>query len=148
VGVLTGCKTISYSKGLNLKDNYSYLVKKIGQEIDKDTAIIAHIKGPDEYGHDGDFDGKVGSLENIDKWVIGPLIDGLIQRAIFIVTSDHATPCVHKTHSSDKVPFVISGGQITHNGGSYYSERACSYLTSNAKKGAELINFAIKPQSF
>ncbi len=67
--------------------------------------IYAHIKGPDEPGHDGDFALKVHILEEIDAHFFSK-IAALGCR--ICVTSDHATPCGMKAHSSDPVPLMIS----------------------------------------
>ncbi len=71
--------------------------------------VYVHLKGPDEPGHDGDYEGKVRSIEIIDKHFFAkilPLIDR--ENTVILVTSDHATPWYLKAHSDDPVPVMVS----------------------------------------
>lgn len=71
--------------------------------------VYVHLKGPDEPGHDGDFEGKVREIELIDEHYVQPLLDSVdLERVAFLVTSDHATPWRLKAHSGDPIPFMVS----------------------------------------
>ena len=39
-----------------------------------ENAIYVHLKGPDEFGHDGDAIGKMKNIEEIDKRFFGTLL--------------------------------------------------------------------------
>ena len=78
-------------------------------ELQDGTVVYVHIKGPDEFGHDGDAKGKKKSIESIDRDFFSPVeksMDGLRLG----VSCDHATPCVLKRHSADPVPLLIRSG--------------------------------------
>ena len=64
-----------------------------------------HFKDTDTKGHDGDFDGKVAAIEEIDALI--PRIDAL-EPAVVIVTGDHATPAIYREHSWHRVPVLMS----------------------------------------
>ena len=75
----------------------------------KDGAIVyVHIKGPDEFGHDGDARGKKKNIELIDTEFFSAALKHLDDMTI-AVSCDHATPCTLKRHSADPVPLLVSG---------------------------------------
>jgi len=72
-----------------------------------DMAYV-HLKGPDEPGHDGDFEAKVRAIEAIDKYFVEPFLNKAdLDNTAILVTSDHATPCSVKAHTGDPVPVVL-----------------------------------------
>lgn len=75
-----------------------------------DDFSYVHLEAPDECGHQGDWAGKVESIEKIDQEVIKPLVEGL--RAAgepfrLLVVSDHPTPVRLRTHTRAAVPFLL-----------------------------------------
>ncbi len=87
--------------------------------------VYVHLKGPDEPGHDGDFEGKVRAIEDIDRFFFSRILDGLPEGVVVVVTSDHATPWNIKAHSSDPVPLMVSW-RGAPKGPGRYSESLCS----------------------
>lgn len=75
-------------------------------ELREGTVVYVHIKGPDEFGHDGDAKGKKRSIESIDRGFFSACagLDGLRLG----VSCDHATPCTLKMHSADPFPLMIT----------------------------------------
>ena len=89
--------------------------------------IYVHIKGPDEFGHDGDARGKKRNIEEIDKHFFGNLRLGLEKMSNeyevrFIICGDHSTPCIKKAHTDDPIPLLVSGERLTTDGTSRYTE--------------------------
>ena len=77
--------------------------------LSEGSLVYVHIKGPDEFGHDGDARGKKKNIESIDRDFFGP-VTGAIGDVKLGVSCDHATPCTLKRHSADPVPLLITGG--------------------------------------
>ena len=67
--------------------------------------IFAHIKGPDEPAHDGDFHKKRMFIEAIDK----QLERFRNFEGILIVTCDHITACKTRKHEYGPVPLLVFG---------------------------------------
>ena len=81
----------------------------IAYEKGKDFVYL-HLEAPDECSHQGDLEGKIKSLEIIDKKIIKPVVEYLISKNEdykVLVVPDHRTPIALRTHSSDSVPFVL-----------------------------------------
>ncbi len=86
-------------------------------------AVYVHLKGPDEPGHDGDFEGKVKEIERIDKIYVQPLIDRIaLDEVAVLTTSDHATPWSLRAHSDDPVPLMLASEGLRSDGLSTFSE--------------------------
>ena len=88
--------------------------------------VYVHLKGPDEPGHDGDFEGKVRAIEMIDKYFFATLL-GLIDpsNTVILITSDHSTPWHLKAHSDDPVPLLVSHPSLPKGPGRFH-EKACA----------------------
>jgi 2,3-bisphosphoglycerate-independent phosphoglycerate mutase len=73
--------------------------------------VLLHLKGPDLCGHRGDVTQKVAAIEALDAEIVGPLLDGLAATGAdwrLMVLPDHATPCAHRRHTAEPVPFVVA----------------------------------------
>lgn len=104
--------------------------KLFEREMKEGSVVYAHIKGPDEFGHDGDAPGKKGNIETIDREFFGPVSDTLRDGTTLAVSCDHATPCILKMHSADPVPLLVTGKKSSEDGG------ACRFTEKDAKRGS------------
>jgi 2,3-bisphosphoglycerate-independent phosphoglycerate mutase len=77
------------------------------RELTDGTLVYAHIKGPDEFGHDGDAVGKKKNIEQIDDVFFGTIAEA-VRDCKMAVSADHSTPAVLKMHSSDPVPLLVT----------------------------------------
>ncbi len=87
------------------------------------TYFFVHHKYTDSKGEDGDFTAKVAEIEKVDKII--PQILAL-KPDVLIVTGDHSTPAVMKSHSCHPVPFLIHAANIRPEGVKGFGERECA----------------------
>ena len=66
--------------------------------------FFLHIKQTDSRGEDGDFDGKVGVIEDVDHYI--PKARSL-QPDVLVVTGDHSTPAKLASHSWHPLPLIL-----------------------------------------
>jgi 2,3-bisphosphoglycerate-independent phosphoglycerate mutase len=66
--------------------------------------FFIHIKKTDSYGEDGNLEGKAKIIEEVDQ-ALPTLLE--INPDVLIVTGDHSTPAVMKSHSWHPVPFLV-----------------------------------------
>ena len=129
---------------MNMNRRQSELLKV----IDNHDVIYVHIKGPDEFGHDGNAKGKKRNIEEIDKRFFRKILEGISTTTgieiYFIISGDHSTPCIKKAHTDDPVPIIVSGQGVIKDATSRFTE-------SNSKKGSlgkvygyQVLNTAIK----
>lgn len=87
--------------------------------------VYIHMEAPDECGHQGDKEGKIKSIELIDRLVVGPIYEEMTRRGEpfrMLVTPDHPTPLALRTHVSDPVPFVMYDSKKEVHGCETYNE--------------------------
>ncbi|MDR0328926.1 MAG: cofactor-independent phosphoglycerate mutase [Planctomycetaceae bacterium] len=96
------------------------------EALKKYDLVCVHIEAPDESGHEGSAEKKVRSLEDIDAKVIPPIVEALRSYGEWrlFISPDHPTPCAIKTHTSDHVPWILTGTGIPALSMSYDEESA------------------------
>ena len=114
-------KVEEYSDRARLLSAEAKMVTEALEEVD---GLYVHLKGPDEPGHDGDFEGKVKRIEEIDRYFFAEILNKISDEVFVVVTSDHSTPWWAKSHTSDPVPLMLSNPRIEGGAGSF-SEHAC-----------------------
>lgn len=102
--------------------------------------LYIHIKGPDVPAHDGDHEGKVASIEQIDAAFFGPLLEGLdLRRTLVAVTADHSTSCARRAHTDGPVPLLVSGGGVSPDGVETFGESAARRGSLGRLHGPEVM---------
>ncbi len=81
-----------------------------------------HFKRTDTCGEQGDFDGKVQAIEQVDGVI--PRILAL-QPDVLIIGGDHSSPAVLKFHSWHPVPVLVYSQFVRPDGIAEFSELAC-----------------------
>jgi len=79
-----------------------------------------HVKEPDMRGEDGDFQGKIASLERADRLIPGVLELGF---DVVAVTGDHSTPSALRSHSWHPSPILIWSRYVRTDSIMRFSER-------------------------
>ena len=93
-----------WSYGLSYKEKAELVIK----QLENYDFVFVHLKGADEPGHDGDFNGKLKAIESIDNSFFKPLLENLdLNKTAILVTCDHSTPPELKAHSDSPVPFIF-----------------------------------------
>jgi 2,3-bisphosphoglycerate-independent phosphoglycerate mutase len=105
---------------------YSQRAQKALELAAKYDLVYVHLKGPDEPGHDGDFDGKTKAIEDIDAGFFAGLELG---SKLLCVTADHSTPCIKKGHTDDPVPILVTGSNAK-------SDRSVRFTEAYGRKGS------------
>lgn len=82
-----------------------------------------HVKKTDSAGEDGDFERKAAVIEHVDEAVVPAILD--LEPDVLIVTGDHSTPTVLKSHSWHPVPTLLWSHYCRPDGVAEFGERAC-----------------------
>lgn len=98
-------------------------VETLHANWDNHDFFFLHYKPADSAGEDGDFDGKVQTLENLDVHL--PRIMEL-NPDVLMVAGDHATPAIMAAHSWHPVPFMLHSKLTLGEGVDGFNERACA----------------------
>jgi 2,3-bisphosphoglycerate-independent phosphoglycerate mutase len=127
--------------------NYEQKALTVIEELNNYDGLYVHIKGPDEFGHDGDAIGKKRNIEAIDKQFFGTLLNMLKKnkptKLMIIVSADHSTPCSRKAHTDDPVPLMFSGEMVDKDNTSRFTERHAKQGSLGVMMGADVFGAAL-----
>lgn len=97
--------------------------KNLTENYDQYDFFFLHIKKTDSAGEDGDFDRKVAIIEDVDNNIPSLLKLGA---EVIIVTGDHSTPALLRSHSWHPVPLLLYSKHCRPDAVKEFSERACA----------------------
>ncbi|MBU1002151.1 MAG: cofactor-independent phosphoglycerate mutase [Proteobacteria bacterium] len=107
--------------------------------------VYLHVEAPDECGHSGIVADKVKAIAQFDEHIVGPLTRALEgQDAAFVITCDHFTPLIERTHTTDPVPFLISHPSCTMHGLPTFSEANAAGTGVLIEQGHEALKYTLE----
>jgi len=102
--LLAGFNAITVPE-LKFQPSLKFIFDSIDAALAEYDFVYAHIKGPDEPAHDGDFHKKREMIEEIDR----KLERFKNFKGILVVTCDHITSCKTRKHEFGPVPVLVYG---------------------------------------
>ena len=118
VAKLVGMQVVKVD-GITLADEFTALEKNWN---DFDFFYL-HVKKTDTAGEDGDFLRKVRVIEEVDALMPRLLA---LKPDVVIVSGDHSSPAVLKSHSWHPVPTLLYARYVRADGIAEFGERACA----------------------
>jgi 2,3-bisphosphoglycerate-independent phosphoglycerate mutase len=105
--------------------------------------VCVHVEAPDEASHEGRADAKVTALEEIDRHIVGPLLEALPSYGAWrlLVSPDHRTPLRTRAHAYGMVPFAVAGTGIAPGGQAFYDEVVAASSPLVFAKGHDLMKW-------
>jgi 2,3-bisphosphoglycerate-independent phosphoglycerate mutase len=97
--------------------------------LHKYDIVCVHVEASDEASHEGRCDEKVKAIEEIDRHVVGPLLEALQLHGDWriMISPDHPTFLRTKVHTHGNVPVAMAGAGIA-------ADEFTAYGDSNAAK--------------
>ena len=97
-------------------------VETLRKHLEAYDFFYLHFKKPDTAGEDGDFGIKVKAIEEIDR-----LVPSILKSKpdVLVVTGDHSTPALLKSHSWHPNPVLLYSRYIRPDGIRRFTERSC-----------------------
>jgi 2,3-bisphosphoglycerate-independent phosphoglycerate mutase len=130
IGAYAGMQIITVPGATGLADtNYEGKADAALKALETNDLVCVHVEAPDEAGHCKDYKLKVKTIEDLDRRMLGRLLEGLKEPYAIALLPDHPTPISLGTHSRDLVPFTIAAPNLKPDGVKAFDE-------SSAKKGA------------
>ena len=148
IGVYAGLRRIDVEGATGLYDtNYENKVSAALEALKTDDFVYLHIEASDEAGHEGNFELKQRTIEDLDKRVVGPIYEAVKdweEPVAIAVLPDHPTPCEFRTHTAEPVPFLIYYPDITPDDVQTFDEIACKEGIYGVMKKNEFMNEFVK----
>jgi 2,3-bisphosphoglycerate-independent phosphoglycerate mutase len=112
-----------------LDTDYAAKGRAGAEALKKYDLVCVHVEASDEASHEGRCDEKVTAIEEIDKHVVGPLLDALAMHGDWriMISPDHPTFLRTKVHTHGNVPVAMAGTGIA-------ADEFTSYGDTNAAK--------------
>jgi 2,3-bisphosphoglycerate-independent phosphoglycerate mutase len=137
---LTGMGVVEAPTGIPPAEQYGAWAALALEAIEGFDGLYIHIKGPDVPAHDGDYEGKLASIEAIDSVFFARLLEGVdLSRSLIGVTADHSTSCRRKAHTDGPVPLLVAGRGVSSDAVQTYGERASRKGALGHLKGTEIM---------
>lgn len=127
IGKLGGLKSVFVDGATGLYNtNYSGKAAAALKALDENDYVFLHVEAPDEAGHEGDYKLKIKTVEDIDRFIVAPVLDFIDKRDDVTVAflPDHPTPCRLRTHTRQPVPFMIYRPGVSSDGIAQYNEQS------------------------
>ena len=130
IGKYAGLTPINVKGATGLADtNYEGKANAAISALRDSDFVFLHVEASDEAGHDGDLDLKIKTIENLDRRVVGPILEEVSkwdEPVAIALMPDHATPVELRVHKGEPVPFTIWYKGISPDEVSSYSEATCA----------------------
>jgi len=126
--------------------NYEGKATAAIEGLDKYDLVFVHIEAPDEASHSGNIEMKKKAIENIDRLIVGPVLDALgnYDSWRILVAPDHPTPIRNCAHSAEPVPFAMAGPGISGILRASFSEANAAKSGLYIDNGFELMEYFLK----
>jgi 2,3-bisphosphoglycerate-independent phosphoglycerate mutase len=130
IGTYAGMEIINVEGATGLANtNYEGKADAAIEALKTNDFVFVHVEAPDEAGHCKDTALKVKTIEDLDKRLLGRILNKVKEPYSIAILPDHPTPIKIGTHSRDPVPFAIKSPFLKPDGVKKFDE-------FSAKKGA------------
>lgn len=86
--------------------------------------FFVHVKKTDSAGEDGNFEQKIAIIEHVDETLVPAIVE--LRPDVAIVTGDHSTPALLRSHSWHPVPILLWSEHCRADATDEFSERGCA----------------------
>jgi 2,3-bisphosphoglycerate-independent phosphoglycerate mutase len=123
IGTYAGMEIINVPGATGLDNtNYEGKADAALKALGDNDFVFVHVEAPDEAGHCKDYALKVKTIEDLDKRLLGRMLDGLTEPYAIAISPDHPTPIKIGTHTRDPVPFAIKSPVLKPDGVKKFDE--------------------------
>ncbi len=126
--------------------NYAGKGQAAIKALEEYDLVFIHIEAPDEAAHEGNLAMKTKAIEEVDKHIVGPVLQALERYESWriLVLPDHPTPVQGGAHSATPVPFAIAGPGVTSHLHLGFGESNAAKSGFRIENGCDLMEYFLK----
>jgi 2,3-bisphosphoglycerate-independent phosphoglycerate mutase len=146
LAVLLGWEMVEVPGMTSFHDtNYAGQGVATAAAIDKYDLVFSHIEAPDEASHQADCKTKIAAIEDIDKYVVGPVLEKMrtLPQWRLMVMPDHQTLIGNRKHGYGPTLFAMAGTGIAATAAGKYCERN-AVKGVNIERGEDLMEYFLR----
>jgi 2,3-bisphosphoglycerate-independent phosphoglycerate mutase len=147
LAMLVGFDVINVSGATGFVDtNYAGKGSAAIEALKEHDLVFIHIEAPDEASHSGNAAMKKRAIEQIDKYIVGPVFEAIRKYPEWriLVVPDHPTPLRTFAHSPEPVPFAMAGTAVAGVLHLPLSEANAAKAGFRIENGFELMEYFLK----
>ncbi len=148
LGAVAGASTPSVPGATGYYDTaWTAKLRAALSALDAHDVVVLHLAAANEACHESDVRLKIRVIEEIDRFVVGPLRAALEKRGDtrMLLTTDHMTSTIEREASTTHVPFALWGpGFEPVRGGSRFTEQEAAASGLVVEAGHELLEYALR----
>ena len=115
-------------------------VQSLKDNWEKYDFFYFHVKKTDSYGEDGNFEEKVKVIESVDK-ILKEVLS--LNPDVIIITGDHSTPSLMKSHSWHPVPVLLHSKYVRKGLSVSFDEYECARGSLGTISGLDIMTLAL-----
>ena len=118
------------------------------EALSENDLVMVHVEAPDEASHEGNVEGKVEAIEQIDEKIVGPIMDSAekFDGLRVLVMPDHYTSVKKGRHVRGAVPVAMWGENIEAQSGLRFLETTAKETEVVWDNGPELMRSFLRKE--
>jgi 2,3-bisphosphoglycerate-independent phosphoglycerate mutase len=114
--------------------------------LDDHDVVVLHLAAANEACHETDVRLKIRVIEEMDRFIVGPLLTALRARGDcrLLATTDHMTSTVERERSTTHVPFALWGPGVAPVRAARFTESCAAQGELNVEQGHTLLEFVLE----
>lgn len=143
LAIYAGMTPVAVEGATGLYDtNYEGKAQAALEALEEVDFVYIHVEAADEAGHERDLQLKIRCIEDLDRRLIGPVLEGLERRgweSTVAVLPDHPTPIATGNHTREPVPVAIRAPRLEPDAVARFDEESVKAGALGLMKGAQFI---------
>jgi 2,3-bisphosphoglycerate-independent phosphoglycerate mutase len=147
LGVMMGAEVPTVTGATGYYDtDWTAKLRCATEALDRHDVVVLHLAAANEACHETDVRLKIKVIEEMDRFIVGPLLSLLERRGDtrLLVTTDHMTSTVEREGSTTHVPFALWGpGIAPPRSGGRFTESVAAAGDLQVEEGHTMLEYAL-----
>ena len=130
----------------DMHTDYAAKGRAAARALDEADLVVLHVEAAQDASWQGDVEGKIRAIEQIDEHIVGPLHEALTRfdRWRILFATDHPTPVERRVHTATPPPFCMAGQTVHTVLAKPLTERSAEQSDLQIDPGHELMEYFLR----